>query len=288
MANERIDVGVVYALASSEAGRLYAARATGLYGSDDNGASWQLVPVADVANYVATAVATSGNTVFAGTHGAIMRSEDDGQSWSLIGLAKPAPLVTALALSPTFDAAGVAVAGTAEDGVFVTGDGGLTWVPWNYGLIDLDVHAVAISPNFSGDQTIFAATETGLYRSANGGRSWQRLVLSTGQAPWLALAFFDGTLLVGSENGDLLQSDDLGESWQAVDLGQWQGKAINQIVAMDAVYVLAEDALLRLGPDLTEATRVEAFLQQTPLAMLPRPGGVIVGFAEGDLMAFNL
>ena len=60
MANERIDVGVVYALASSEAGRLYAARATGLTYSDDDGASWQLVPVADVANYVATAVATSG------------------------------------------------------------------------------------------------------------------------------------------------------------------------------------------------------------------------------------
>ena len=88
-----------------------------------------------------------------------MRSEDDGQSWSLVGLAKPAPLVTALVLSPNFDADGVAVAGTAEDGVFVTDDGGLTWVPWNYGLIDLDVHAVAISPNFSADQTIFAATE---------------------------------------------------------------------------------------------------------------------------------
>ena len=93
---------------------------------------------------------------------------------------------------------------------------------------------------------------------------------------------------MGSENGDLLQSDDLGESWQVVDLGQGQGTAINQIVATDAVYVLAEDALLRLGPDLTEATRVESFLQQTPLAMLPRPGDVLVGFAEGDLGSFNL
>ena len=287
MANERIDAGVVYALASSEAGRLYAARATGLTYSDDDGASWQLVPVTDVGNYVATAVATSGNTVLAGTHGAIMRSEDDVQSWSLVGLAKPAPLVTALVLSPTFDADGVAVAGTAEDGVFVTDDGGLTWVPWNYGLIDLDVHAVAISPNFSADQTIFAATETGVYRSANGGRSWQRLTLPTGQAPWLALAFSDDSLFVGSEHGDLLQSDDLGDSWQHVDLGQWQGTPINQIVATDAVYVLATDALLRLGTDLTDVALVESF-PQTPLSMLPRPGDVLVGFAEGDLMAFNL
>ena len=285
--DERLDTGAIYALTASGDGMLFAARASGLYRSED-GSDWQPITVEDATNYIVTAVATSSKTVLAGTNGAIIRSGDGGMSFSLIGMARPAPLVTALALSSGFEADGFAIAGTAEDGVFVSEDGGITWVPWNYGLIDLDVHAVVISPNFAADKTVFAAVETGLYRSRNAGRSWQRVDFPDEQTPVLALCFYAEGLYAGSEGGGLLRSVDNGVSWRVIDLGEWQGKAINQLVATDtALYVLIEDALLRLGSNLSDVELVQSFPQRAPLTLYPHQDKWLIGFAEGELISLN-
>src|SRR5712691_226529 len=115
---------VVYALATSPSfsstGVCFAARASGLYRSDDGGASWRFAYAslglqalsaqspADAPALPTTAVAVSPSygvgdeTVLAGVNGAVLHSSDGGQHWSLCELTAPAPVVSCLALSRNF------------------------------------------------------------------------------------------------------------------------------------------------------------------------------------------
>jgi len=67
--------------------------------------------------------------------------------------------------------------------------------------------------------TLFIAAEMGLvYRSDDGGQSWQ--MIQTGQrgSLWTGLALRDGSLLVAGLNGQMLRSSD-GSAWTALASG---------------------------------------------------------------------
>ena len=94
--------------------------------------------------------------------------------------------------------------------------------------VDLNVLALAISPGFEQDETLFAGTETGIFRSANGGRAWREVNLPSGFETTLSLAISpnyprDGALFAGTEGHGLLVSNDFGESWTAVGDGALDG-----------------------------------------------------------------
>jgi photosystem II stability/assembly factor-like uncharacterized protein len=242
----------VYALAESN-GTLFAARLSGLYRSDDGGASWHNTFESLDQLLAATAVAVSGNTVFAGVNGAVLRSEDAGTNWQIVGLASPAPHVVALAISPTFSEDGFIAAGTAEDGVFISNDGGLHWTAWNFGLIDQHCIALAISPDFAHDRTLFVGTESGIFRSQNGGKGWQELAFPMASAPVISLAIspnfvLDGQLYAGTEHSGLYTSDDRGITWQLVANTPTES-AINALQfatqSADTLWLLLEDQVLQ-------------------------------------------
>jgi photosystem II stability/assembly factor-like uncharacterized protein len=133
-------------------------------------------------------------------------------------LPTPPPTVSDIVVSPNFAYDSVVLAGTMEDGVFRSADGGRTWSRWNFGLLDLNVICLAISPNFAEDDTLYAGTESGIFRSANGGRAWREVEMPFGFEPVLSLALSpnygqDGTLFAGSESHGLWRSCDEGESW---------------------------------------------------------------------------
>src|ERR1700759_1261132 len=68
--------------------------------------------------------------------------------------------------------------GTLDDGVYVSEDAGATWRQDERGLADRRVMSVAVSPSHQegGVSVLYAGTEpSNLYRSTDGGRSWQRL-----------------------------------------------------------------------------------------------------------------
>jgi photosystem II stability/assembly factor-like uncharacterized protein len=295
----QIEQDTIYALAGSS-NTLYAARMSGLYRSDDGGATWQnaFASLDGAQSLSATAVAANATTVFAGVKGAVLRSDDSGKHWLAVGLSSPPPQVVAFALSPNYPEDGVVVAGTAEDGVFVSHDRGTTWTAWNFGLIDRNVYALVISPHFSTDKTVFAGTESGVFRSHNGGRAWRDLPfpMDTGAVLSLALAAADGRLYAGTESRGLFVSDDSGKSWRQMDNG-FASSSVNAIhIAAphdNEVWLLLEDSLVcsfdggiswtQYGHDQIDAGKIA-------MAMLPHPtklDSVIVGFADGDFQQIS-
>ena len=87
------------------------------------------------------------------------------------------------------------------------------------------IYDVALSPNFLEDGICFAGRETGLWRSQNGGQTWQNVFESLGteqQISALAVCLspnfaLDGLVFVGS-TGVMLKSEDKGNSWTALKL----------------------------------------------------------------------
>lgn len=293
-----VNQDTVYALAQS-VHHLYAARTSGLYRSQDEGATWQnLFDSLHLPKpQTAAAVAVAGNTVFAGVKGAVLRSEDAGENWHVAGLSSPPPLVVALAVSPTYAEDSIILAATAEDGVFVSNDRGETWTAWNFGLVDLHVYALAISPAFSRDGIVFAGTESGIFRSHSGGRSWRETPFSMEAAPVLSLGLSpdyetDGRVYAGTEDSGLHVSDDFGMSWKPIetDLIAAPINAIHTAARSAAdVCLLLEDKLLwSADRGMSWALHTQSVPSgKAAMALLlnaASPGVVLVGCADGDIL----
>ncbi|MBN8639012.1 MAG: hypothetical protein J0M07_27095 [Anaerolineae bacterium] len=260
--------------------RLYAARASGLHRSTDGGSTWHNTFASLDENLAATAVAALDQTVFAGTKGAVLRSDDTGNTWHISGLVTPPPLVVALAVSPNFAEDGTVLAGTAEDGVFVSTDRGDSWVPWNFSLLDLNVYALALSPNFAQDHTVYVGTESGIFRSSNGGRGWRELPFPMDVAPVLALGVSaNGTIYAGTEENGLYVSTDGGSAWT-------QLKASGSVQALDvsaALTVLLPDQLWHSTDGGQSWSEHRFATAESALTLLPDGDSVFVGWADGAI-----
>jgi photosystem II stability/assembly factor-like uncharacterized protein len=197
-------------------------RDSGLWRSDDGADSFRQVlgPSSPGQLVTATCIAFAPDfprdqTVIAGIAGAVARSSDGGRRWRLVALPAPPPLVTCLAFSPAYEEDGVILAGTLEDGVLRSDDRGDHWRRWNFGLLDLSVYCLAPVPDFGTNETIFAGTETALFKSENGGRSWRETSFPEPAPPILALAINQrGEIWAGTERHGVWQSADNGETWR--------------------------------------------------------------------------
>ena len=206
----------------------FAAGAAGLVRSTDGGMTWQnayaslnLDMALTTASVAVSPSFANDDTLFAGVLGGILRSADRGESWQVIELPSPPPFVSVLAVSPNFERDGLLFAGTAEDGVFCSRDRGSRWNACNFGLLDLNVLDMSISPGFAVDETIFIAAESGIFRSTNGGRAWREVDFPVDVAPVLRLALSpkyanDGILFAGTEEHGLWMSKDRGRTWKRI------------------------------------------------------------------------
>ncbi len=206
----------------------FASGASGLFRSQDTGSTWQLAVEAKEPDERLSVLALSlspdyenDGTLFAGMQGGVLRSWDGGGSWAATVFPPPMPTVSALAISPVFPKDSILFVGTSEDGVFRTSDRGLTFTSWNFGLLDLRIYGLLVSPAFEVDETVFAATESGIFKSKNGGRSWREVDFPASAAPVLSLAISpnfadDGMLYGGTESSGLFKSLDGGRTWMSI------------------------------------------------------------------------
>lgn len=250
----------VYALAASpnvaQDGVCFAGRASGFYRSEDGGRTWgfafESLPYADA--IAATSIAVSPNfvsdqTVFVGAKGGVLYSHDGGLTWHEAAFPGPMPLVSRLAVSPNYANDGVTLAATMEDGMFCSTDRGRSWLPWNFGLLDMNVLSLAVSPGYASDETVFVGTETGLYRSTNGGRAWRETSFDTDHAPVLSLTVSpdfcnDNTLFAGTEANGIFCSKDRGDTWMQLPNDLMSGAVNDLWIGPDRLYALLDTTVV--------------------------------------------
>jgi photosystem II stability/assembly factor-like uncharacterized protein len=209
--------------------RVYAGAMVGsmLFKSVDGGATWSRRRFGTPAVYV-IAVAVdplSPNIVYAGTNNeGLFRSTDYGDTWKLVAVRDDvggtglSGAITFLTTDP--NKSGRLFASTAT-AVYLSEDHGETWT----NVLNISAWTVTIDP--SSPLTVYATARMsqGVFRSSDGGHTWQRINdgisnLSMGRsAPVIIDPTNRLTLYVGSEGGGVFKSLDGGEHWFPVNLG---------------------------------------------------------------------
>ncbi len=221
----------------------FAAKQSGLYRSTDGGQTWSdaytalklAAPLPTQA--VAVTVVDEVTYVFAAVEGRILRSLDGGQTWEIASLDSPAPLVTALAVSPDFTSDGTLLAATMQDGIFRSTDRGVSWTGWNFGLYDPNINALA----FVDAQKVVAGTQSGVFVSINAGHSWRDTDFPLESAPVQCVAVSgDKVIYAGTQADGLFASRDAGKTWETVCAG-----AVEQIhIHNGKIFILNDGNLL--------------------------------------------
>jgi len=269
----------------------FGAAAGGVWKTEDAGETWS--PVFDhesAASVGALAIAPSDPRIlYVGTGqiqarydvasgDGVFRSDDGGKTWRHLGLEATRAIGRILVDPRDPNVALVAALGhifgpNRERGVFRTTDGGKTWT--HVLFVDEDTGGADLAADPENPAVIYAALwhvrnypwlsyfepavgpGSGLYKSADGGRSWSRLRggLPSGDVGRIGLAAARGGrvwALVdaaaapdGTGPAGLYRSDDSGASWTRVNATQGlAGSYMNRLTAdpenRDAVYVAGQ------------------------------------------------
>ncbi|TDI37716.1 MAG: hypothetical protein E2P02_22195 [Acidobacteria bacterium] len=185
-----------------------------------------------------------------------------------------------------------------SDGVFVSDDFGE-----NYRLLEdfegEDVTTLQAARLFALEPTLFAGTETGLYRSKNAGAEWEQIGAETIRMAVRALAWPGPELFVASDGG-LFVSDDAGDSWDRVGKGLPRvpilSIALSQLFGLDpTIFVGTRDAGLyrssdggaafeRVDHELLMDKSVEALFWWGELLLIGTEDGLLLSNDGGDTL----
>ncbi|MEL4896989.1 WD40/YVTN/BNR-like repeat-containing protein [Crocosphaera sp. Alani8] len=185
-----------------------------------------------------------------------LRSTNRGKNWQIVGLpgAKGQPLRGfSIVPSPNFAEDSTVYAATMYGLIMRSTDGGQ-----NFSIMSaVESHrineplAIVISPNFAADTTLYASGVKGIYKTTDGGKTWQA---TTEKTPLENLYFLklaispnyesDRTVIVGTEKG-VYRTKDAGETWVKLtntsygDDEQVQALAISPNYENDKTFVLS-------------------------------------------------
>ncbi len=187
----------------------------GVLRTEDGGNSWiernDGLPSRDV--IAVAAHTTQPETVYIVVRGqGVYRSQDAGKSWRLMDRSSQGDIRQLIHSN---------MAGSMQTGwLFAATSNGIRrsmdcFCLWqDAGKLGREAYSVTYDP--ARPEQIYAATEKGLFRSADGGENW---VQATSPSPKVtALAFTrTGTLYAASDEGTLFRSTDQGDTWNPVN-----------------------------------------------------------------------
>ena len=110
-------------------------------------------------------------TFFLAGFDGLFKSTDGGTVWAQMETMSAKPIVC-LAISPGYREDSTVAIATSFGGAYITHDKGATWEVINRGLNRAHLWNIAVSPNFSLDNTIFATDNYVFYKSTDGGNNW--------------------------------------------------------------------------------------------------------------------
>lgn len=212
---------------------LYAGTSDGVFKSIDGGASWNPANGGPIHLYAKTLVIDPSNpsVLYVSGFSGVNKSTDGGQNWvqSSTGLPSSTLSLGALVIDPK-NTSTIYVGSDFRDGVFKSENGGLSWNPVNNGLQDsiskdyfVAARALAIDP--SNSSTVYLGTSlSGVYKSTNGGASWNAAVYSIiGSFYLVEVLAIDppnpATLYLGTYSQGVYKSTDGGSSWKPANTG---------------------------------------------------------------------
>lgn len=167
--------------------------------------------------------------IFAGTDENGIRVMTDKLSWWSIDEGTVLGKVTGIVFDPNFAVNHILYASSTLSGVY-KGDGGANmsswaWTELNTGLDTANkkfVGALAMSPNFAIDQTLFIASDgVGIYKSVDAGQHWNVAYNNLGFQTLLFSPNFatDRTIYAGEDGRGVFRSTDGGETWNQMNRG---------------------------------------------------------------------
>jgi photosystem II stability/assembly factor-like uncharacterized protein len=200
---------------------------SGVFRTEDGGASWTKVVVNDIINGVVFSP-SNPDIAYAGSFSAIYRSTDAGRTWIIRqggaagafvwgpqGVRAGFPID--LTLDPAFP--DVVYANNYGGGVFRSVSGGSSWDDWSQGYSGAELDRVAVSG--ADARQVYAVGRSGPFRSRDAGASWTGI--ATGDAAssptsgWAVAVRPDNadTVLISDEHqGKLYYSSDAGNHFQ--------------------------------------------------------------------------
>jgi hypothetical protein len=171
---------------------------------------------------------------------AVTRSSDAGHTWNHQVLNPGvAGCVRCLAYAPS--APGTIVAAgyqTGQGAVYVSTDSGQTWTPSATAPAE-SVFSLAIHPG--SPELIYAATSGGLYRSTDGGSSWQSILHQVGLRAVRLRPDDASSIYVGGDSG-VTRSTNSGATWEDYSQGLRRGVVALEFLHLGDVVLYAGTA----------------------------------------------
>lgn len=202
-------------LAAALAGkRVVAVGDHGVVLLSDDGAHFRQAKEVPVRAMLTTVQFLDGRRGYAAGHdGVVLGTRDGGDSWTLL---RATPGVEQAILSLHFDSAEHGLAVGLYGWAIETHDGGRSWTERHIGSGDnADRHLYHIFASPRG--TLLVAGEGGMvYRSSDGGATWNTVAADGKGSLWYGAALDDGSLLVCGMRGHLYRSRDDGQTWQTL------------------------------------------------------------------------
>lgn len=192
---------------------VYAATAYGLIATTDGGETWDFRRNG-LKHHFTTDVCVDRKKrshLLIATEAGVHSSDDAGLHWRPTALIQKN--ITTIVQDPAAET--MFWAGTEDDGLWRSTDGGNTWSPAHHGFQHRTIYSIVVDDK--NPRLMFAGTQGGgVYRSTDRGELWQQCANGLTNLNVHSLAIVHGSpvmLLAGTLNDGLFQSTDSGSTW---------------------------------------------------------------------------